>query len=183
MRKVVGGLFMSVDGVVESPDQWSFDSFDEDFGTHMVATLDSTDTMLLGRKTYEEWVDYWPTSTDEPFASHINNTRKYVVSDTLDSVGWVNASRVAGSALADTVAELKQQPGKNIGTAGSPTLVRSLLEAGLLDELELMTYPVVAGKGARLFDGSEALQRLVLVDSKRTGSGIVINTYRPHTES
>ncbi|SUD47751.1 RibD C-terminal domain [Nocardia otitidiscaviarum] len=179
MRKVVGGLFITVDGVVESPDQWSFDLFDEDFGAHMGTVLAATDTMLLGRNTYTEWVDYWPTSTDEPFAGHINSVRKYVVSDTLDEVGWTNATLLRGADLATTLAELKRQPGNTIGTAGSPTLVRRLLEADLLDELELMIYPVVAGKGARLFTDNGLLHRLDLVDTTRTGSGIVINTYRP----
>ncbi|MFI0446941.1 dihydrofolate reductase family protein [Actinomadura sp. 6N118] len=183
MRKVVGALFISLDGVVESPDQWSFDLFDEDAGAHMAESFAATDTLLLGRQTYQEWVQYWPTSTDEPAATHINNIRKYVVSDTLDSVGWTNASLVSGNELAGTLADLKRQPGGNIGTAGSVTLVRSLLEAGLLDELELSIYPVIAGKGSRLFNDSGSLQRLDMVSSKRTGSGITINTYRPRKES
>ncbi|MFG2005170.1 dihydrofolate reductase family protein [Spirillospora sp. NPDC048911] len=182
MRKVVGSLFISLDGVVESPDQWSFDLFDEDAGAHMGESFAVTDTLLLGRQTYQEWVQYWPTSTDEPAASHINNIRKYVVSDSLDSVGWTNASLVKGSELAGTLAELKGQPGKNIGTAGSVTLVRSLLEAGLLDELELMIYPVIVGKGTRLFNDGGSLQRLDMVSSKRTASGITINSYKPRTQ-
>ncbi|PPJ06406.1 dihydrofolate reductase family protein [Nocardia cyriacigeorgica] len=179
MRKVVGGLFITIDGVVESPDQWSFDLFDEDFGAHMGAVMASTDTLLLGRNTYQEWVEYWPTSTDEPFAGHMNGVRKYVVSDSLDDVGWNNASLMRGDDLAATIAELKQQAGNNIATGGSPTLVRRLLAAGLLDELELMTYPVIAGKGARLFDDGEVLRRLELTACKHTRSGIVITTYRP----
>jgi dihydrofolate reductase len=179
MRKVVSGLFISLDGVTESPDQWQFDNFDEDMMSSMGAHIAAEDTILLGRVTYQEWAPYWPNSTDEPYASHINNTPKYVVSRTLDKVEWgewENVRLVKGD-LAGEIARLKQEPGKNIGVSGSPTLARSLLEEDLLDELTLMIHPVVAGKGKRLFkDGSE-LKRLELVDSKVTRTGVVLLTY------
>lgn len=178
MRKVVSGLFISLDGVTESPDKWQFDNFDEDMMATMGSHIDAEDTILLGRVTYEEWAPYWPTSTDEPYASHINNTPKYVVSTTLDKVEWQNSTLIKGN-LAEAIAQLKQQPGKNIGVSGSSTLVRSLLQADLLDELILMIHPVVAGSGKRLFtDGSE-LKRMKLVDSKITSTGVVILTYQP----
>jgi dihydrofolate reductase len=89
MRKVNAGLFISLDGVTESPDKWQFDVFDDDMGAAMMAHLNAEDTILLGRVTYQEWVGYWPTATDEPYASHINNTPKYVFSTTLDKeVEW-----------------------------------------------------------------------------------------------
>jgi dihydrofolate reductase len=181
MRKVVSGLFISLDGVVEAPNQWQFDNFDEDMMVAMSAHIAAEDAMLLGRVTYQEWEPYWPTSTDEPYASHINNTPKIVFSTTLDKVEWGkfnNITLVKGN-LADAINKLKAQPGQTIGTAGSPTLVRSLLQADLLDELTLMVHPVVAGKGKRLFTDGLDLKRLNLVDSKVTRTGVVILTYQP----
>lgn len=180
MRKVAAGLFISLDGVVEAPDKWQFDNFDEDMATLMAAFLTTEDTVLLGRVTYQEWAPYWPTSTDEPYASHINNTPKYVASTTLKKVDWMNTTLITGS-VSDEIARLKQQPGKDIGVAGSPTLVRWLLRNDLLDELTLMIHPVVVGSGKRLFDEAGDLKRMRLVDSKTTRTGVVILTYRPAT--
>jgi dihydrofolate reductase len=178
MRKIVSGLFISLDGVTEAPNEWQFDSFDEDMGAVMGAMIDETDTILLGRVTYQEWADYWPTSTDEPFASFINNTPKYVVSTTLESVAWQNSTLIKGD-LAAELARLKAQPGKNITVTGSPTLVRSLIEQDLLDELTLTNHPVIAGKGKRLFPAEGALKRLRLVSHSMTGSGVAVVTYQP----
>jgi dihydrofolate reductase len=177
MRKVVSGLFISLDGVTEAPNEWQFDSFDQDLGTEMGAMIAETDTILLGRVTYQEWADYWPTSTDEPFATFINTTPKYVVSTTLDNVAWQNSTLLKGN-LAEEIARLKAQPGRTITVTGSPTLVRSLLQQDLLDELTLMIHPVVAGKGKRLFSTAGDLKRLQLVSHKTTGSGVAILTYQ-----
>jgi dihydrofolate reductase len=180
MRKVASGLFISLDGVVESPDQWQFDVFDADMGAAMSSWIADEDTILLGRVTYQEWAPYWPTSKDEPYASHINNTPKYVFSTTLDQVDWQNSTLVKGS-LSETIAGLKKQAGKTIGVAGSPTLVRSLISEDLLDELTLMIHPVVVGKGKRLFREGDDLRRLKLVDTKITGSGVAFLTYHRRT--
>ncbi len=176
MRKVVSGLFISIDGVVEAPNLWQFDVFDEDMGAAMSAHINSEDTILLGRVTYSEWAPYWPTATDEPYASHINNTPKIVVSTTLKQVAWKNSTLVSGN-LPGVIGELKRQPGKNIGVAGSPTLVRSLLRDDLIDELILMIHPVIAGSGKRLFADGTALKRLKLVNSAITRSGVAFLTY------
>ncbi len=181
MRKVVAGLFISLDGVTESPDQWQFDNFDEDMLAGMTSQIGAQDAVLLGRVTYQEWAPFWPTSTDEPYASFINNTPKYVVSTTLDKVEWKNSTLIKGN-LTEEIAKLKQQPGKNIGVSGSPTLVRSLLQNDLLDELMLMIHPVVVGKGKRLFKEGSDLKRLKLVDTQTTRSGVVILTYQPHRQ-
>src|SRR5688572_16036955 len=145
------------------------------------AHLDTEDAILLGRVTYEEWAPYWPTSKDEPYASHINNTPKYVVSTTLDKVEWQNSTLIKDN-LAGEITKLKQQPGKNIGVAGSPTLVRSLLQMDLIDELILMIHPVVAGSGKRLFADGSALKRLRLVDSTTTRTGVIIARYQPYSQ-
>ena len=141
--------------------------------------------MLLGRVTYQEWADYWPNSTNEPFASHINSVPKYVASKTLEAVPWGpggNATLLKGN-LADAIPALKQQSGKNIGVHGSPTLVESLLQADLLDELRLEIYPVVAGSGERLFHDGRAIKHLQLADSKITNNGVAILTYQPANNS
>jgi dihydrofolate reductase len=179
MRKVTAGLFSSIDGVVEAPNEWQ-PSFDEEMGAVLSRMLEEQDAVLLGRVTFTEWAGYWPNSTDEPFASWINSTPKYVASSTLDSVDqWSNTTLMKGS-VAEFVAELRQQDGGTIGTAGSPSLVRSLIADGLLDELTLMISPVVAGGGRkRLFPEDTAATRFELVEGQPTSSGALIATYRP----
>jgi dihydrofolate reductase len=148
MRKVTAGLFSSIDGVVEAPNEWQ-PAFDEEMGAVLSRMLDEQDAVLLGRVTFTDWAQYWPTSTDEPFASWINSTPKYVASTTLASVGqWPNSTLIKGP-VADFLTDLRQQDGGTIGTAGSPSLVRSLIDQGLLDELTLMISPVVAGGGRK----------------------------------
>ncbi|MBP6786338.1 MAG: dihydrofolate reductase family protein [Candidatus Promineofilum sp.] len=175
MRKVTAGLFISLDGVVEAPHLWQFDVFDADMTDAMIKFLAGIDTALLGRVTYNEWAGYWPTAED-PYGDFINNVPKYVASTTLERVDWQNSTLIQGD-VAATVARLKGEPGGDIAVQGSPTLVRYLLSAGLLDELTLMIHPVVAGRGKRLFTGDEGMQRLRLVDSRITGSGVAILTY------
>jgi dihydrofolate reductase len=179
VRKVTAGLFSSLDGVVEAPNEWQ-PAFDEEMGAALTRMLDEQDAVLLGRVTFSEWAEYWPTSTDEPFASWINSTPKYVASTTLDSVDrWSNSTLIKGS-VADYITDLRQQDGKSIGTAGSPSLVRSLIEQRLLDELILMISPVVAGGGRkRLFPEDASLTKFDLVEAQPTSSGALIATYRP----
>ena len=179
MRKVTSGLFISVDGVVESPEKWQFDVFDQDMIRIMGEYLATTDTVLLGRVTYQEWQPYWPNaSTDEMYANFINNAPKYVFSKTLTGVDWNNAHLVEGS-LEDKVKQLKQRTGKNIAVQGSPTLVRSLLECNLMDELTLMFHPVVVGSGKKFFTDASEVKRLKLVQTMTTGSGVIVATYHP----
>lgn len=180
MRKVSAWLFMSLDGVVEAPNEWQFDVMDDDMMADITSQTDAEDAMLLGRVTYQEWAPFWPTSTDEPYASHINNMPKYVVSTTLDKVDWGKWEKptlIKGN-LVEEITRLKKQPGKNIGVGGSPTLARSLLQEDLLDELKLMVHPVLVGNGKRFFSDGD-LKKLKLVDSKITGTGVVILTYQP----
>lgn len=179
MRKVTSGLFISLDGVVEDPHLWQFDAFDDDMTDFMVTALAAIDTVLIGRVTYEAWAPYWPTATDE-YAQFINPTPKYVASTTLKRVDWQNSTLIEGD-VAAAVARLKAQPGGNIGIQGSPTLVRYLLAAGLLDELTLAVHPVIAGRGKRLFPDDSELRRLRLLDSRTTGSGVALLTYGPRT--
>ncbi|MFF9343810.1 dihydrofolate reductase family protein [Streptomyces sp. NPDC014773] len=182
MRKVVSGLFVSLDGVVQSPNEWQF-AFDEEMGAALAGTLETADTILLGGVTFGEWAGYWPTVTsgeDAGFAKWINESPKYVVSSTLDTVeDWANSTLVKGD-LVTAVNELKAGEGKDITVAGSPTLVRSLLDLDLLDELVLLIHPVVAGEGRRkLFADDAPMKRLELVSAQPTSSGVIIATYRP----
>lgn len=182
MRKVTGGPFISLDGVVEAPNEWQFDHFDKGMEAALLRVLSETDTVLLGRNTYLQWKDYWPNAqSDMEFAQFINNAPKYVISTTLNSVEWgkFDNIKLIKNDLAGTVNALKQQPGKNIAVMGSPTLIRTMLEAGLIDELVLTIHPVIAGKGMRLFADESALQRLKLAESSVTPTGVIIATYQP----
>src|SRR5947208_7207964 len=119
MRKLHAGLVRTIVGVAEAPNEWH-PGYGDEMGAALNRMLDEKDAVLLGRVTFTEWAGYWPTSTDEPFASWINTTQKYVASTTLDSdsVGqWANSSLISGP-VAEFVADLKNQPGGTIGTAG-----------------------------------------------------------------
>jgi dihydrofolate reductase len=181
MRKVVASEFMSLDGVVESPEQWQLPYFNDEMGQEIEAAMAASDAMLLGRVTYEEWAAFFPSqsSEDMPSADYMNNTPKFVVSRTLqEPLEWNNSTLIEGD-LAEEVTKLKGQPGKDIAISGSATLVRSLLAEDLLDELRLMVHPVVVGSGKRLFEEGGEQKALELVDSKTFSTGVVYLTYRP----
>jgi dihydrofolate reductase len=172
---------VSLDGVMESPEKWHFPYFDEEMGQEIGAAMGQTDAMLMGRVNYEEWADFWPQQDPEenPAAVHMNGVRKYVVSTTLkEPLGWNNSTLIGGN-VAEEIDKLKRQPGKDIAISGSGTLVRSLLQKNLLDELRLMVHPVVVGSGRRLFEEGGDRKELELVDSKTFSTGVVYLTYRP----
>lgn len=182
-RKVVANLFYSVDGVAADPYLFQHDSFDADLGRLMTEGIARIDDNLLGRVTYEEWAGYWPTVTegeDAGFARFITDTRKHVASRTLTpaDVTWDNATLIDGDLL-DAVRRLKQTEGGDIAVQGSLSVVRQLVEAGLMDELTLIVHPAVAGTGRRLFDGAEPT-RLTLLRATTTAAGNVVATYGPH---
>jgi dihydrofolate reductase len=175
VRKVVVAPFLSLDGVAEQPREF-ITSWDEDvdaYGSRLIATQD---TVLLGRRTYDEWVGFWPTSEIEPFASFINTVPKFVATSTTLSPTWAN-STVIDTDLAAFVMELKQQPGGDIGVHGSISLTRSLLDMGLIDELRLCVAPVLQIKGHKLFDAKTARQ-LTLTGHAATPSGYLLLDYQ-----
>ena len=179
-RKIVSGLFISLDGVVEEPQTWHFPWFTDQMGAAVGAQMATADTMLLGRRTYEGFASSWGhRSSDVPFADVINGMPKLVVSNTMTSADWRNSTLLRGDDLATTLGEIKAGPGADISVPGSITLVRSLLALGLLDELRLMVHPVVVGKGLRLFDGSTGQVPLALQSSETFDSGVVYSTYTP----
>ena len=181
MRKIVAGLFISLDGVFESPEQWHFPYFNDEMGEAVGAQMAESDCMLLGRVTYDEFASYWPNQTSDGEAGEIadfmNDTPKYVVSRTLKAADWKNTTLIDGNNAVEELTSLKQQPGKDISITGSGTLVRTLLRDGLLDELRLLIHPIVVGHGKRLFDEGEHVS-LTLADSKAFSTGVLSLTYR-----
>ena len=175
MRQVVLYQLLSLDGVAEEPGNWVF-HVDEEVFAHLGQVIGRQDDVLLGRGTYDYWADYWPTSDVEPFAGFINGTPKHVVTSSPLTRPWANTSVVAGP-VPEHVAALKQRDGGDIGVHGSTTLARSLLRAGLVDELQLVVAPTIAGGGQRLFADDE-LRLLELRDVARTPSGILLLGYR-----
>jgi dihydrofolate reductase len=178
MRKLTAGLFMSVDGVVESPNLWQFDSFDEQLGREMTGFLERTDTVLIGRIGYDEWSGFWPSAGDgDPFGAWINPVQKFVASRTLTNpLSWQN-STVIDNDLEQFVSDLKQTEGGEIAVCGSITVVRQLFFAGLMDSLTLMIHPVVAGAGRHLFEPGDPVTRLDLQDLTTTSAGNTIVRY------
>lgn len=174
MRKLVSYLFISLDGVVEAPNKY----LRSDLYGDIPDMVDEQDTVLLGRKTYEEWSSFWPTSQIEPFATFINNTPKFVVSTTLQEVNW-KYSTLIGRDLHGEIAKLKRQPGKSIGVHGSVRLTQSLLLAGLLDELRLIQAPAIAGSGRHLLEHGGAPVQLDLQSAQTTQNGLQYLVYTP----
>jgi len=168
---------MTLDGVVEAPDKWSFPFWSDETGKFKSDELRATDALLLGRVTYEGFAAAWPGRKDEEgFADRFNSMPKYVASKTLKKLEWNNSHLIKGD-LAAEVSKLKQQPGRDVVIHGSPTLIRSLLPHDLIDEYRLLVYPIVLGRGKRLFD--EASQaKLKLAESETFSKGVVKLVYR-----
>jgi dihydrofolate reductase len=180
MRKIVAGEFVSLDGVMEAPDQWHFPYFDDAMGSVVDEQMQGSDTMLLGRVTYEEFASYWPGKTEEdtPGASFMNGLPKLVVSTTLNDVSaWENSTLIDKNDILGNLARLKEQPGKDISIVGSARLVQSLLEAGLLDELRLLVHPIIVGHGKRIYAEQDKPTGLKLIDSRIFDTGVLYLTY------
>jgi dihydrofolate reductase len=190
--KLIVGTFLSMDGVMQAPggpDEdrdggfdlggWLVPYADEDMGRFMVESITTTDAFLLGRKTYEIFAAHWPLVTDEndPIAASLNSKPKYVASRTLDKVEWNNSALLEGD-VAKAVAELKRQPGGDLQVQGSGELIQTLMRHDLVDEYRLLIYPVVLGKGKRLFREGNVPAALRLVDSKTTSTGVAVHTYQ-----
>ena len=182
MRKITAGLFIALDGVVEAPDQWHFPYFNDEMGAAVDATLGAADTVLFGRKTYDSFAGAWPEreeagEADAGLAKKLGDVRKIVVSNEKLAFTWRNSEQLEGD-LVEAVTALKNEPGGNIGMSGSVSVVRQLLEAGLVDELHLLVHPIAVRKGMRLFDEGETIP-LRLISSETFETGVQNLVYGP----
>ncbi len=179
MGRIVANFFISLDGVVEAPNEWHFPYFDEAMGRVVGAGMQTQTAFLMGRRLYDEWSAYWPGQGDDvPFASHINTLPKYVLTTRpLEAELW-NNSTVLGDDPVAQVQDLKQQSTGDIAMSGCATTVRWLLSQGLLDELALLVHPIVVGKGQRLFEGTGTVP-LELRESSTLPTGVLHVRYAP----
>ncbi|MEV8419938.1 dihydrofolate reductase family protein [Streptomyces niveus] len=190
MRKLMVTTFVSLDGVMQGPggsDEdrdggfehggWSVPHFGPDLIQRMTDLVQRTDALLLGRKTYDIFASTWPLAeADDPIGSKMNSVRKYVASRTLDAVSWQNSTLLTGD-VAEAVARLKQEGDGEIQVHGSGDLIQTLIAHDLVDEFHVLVFPVLVGSGKRLFGRGTVPAGLKLVDTARSGSGVVISTY------
>jgi dihydrofolate reductase len=183
MRRVCAWELVSLDGIMESPEEWAFPYSDAEMGEASASDMARSDALLLGRVTYKHLAAYWPSQPGgTPMVDFLNGVPKYVVSGTLEEpLGWNNSVLIKGN-VAEEIAKLKRQQGKDITVLGSGELVRSLLRDGLLDELRFMVHPVILGSGRRLFEERGDRKALEFVDSRTFGTGVVSLAYRPGDE-
>jgi dihydrofolate reductase len=175
-RKVVAGYFLSLDGVAETPDRF-ITAWDDETDAKGVDLIAHQDAVVLGRRTYDEWVEFWPGSDIQPFASFINAVTKYVATSTPLEREWTDAHAINGG-LVEFVQQLKTRPGGDIGIHGSMSVTRALLAAGVVDELRLVIAPTLVGSGQRLFDGLPQLRLETIRGSTASPSGHLLVDYR-----
>ncbi len=175
MRKVVLYELLSLDGVAEKPDGF-FADWDDAMEANLGEVIGTQDSVILGRRSYREWADYWPTSDNEPFATFINGVEKFVATSTPLDKPWPNAT-VVDSDLGEFVRSLKNRTGGDIGVHASISVAQALLSAGVVDELRVVIAPVVTGSGRRLLDGVPTT-RLECVRSTTSPSGYLMVQYR-----
>ncbi|MEV5395984.1 dihydrofolate reductase family protein [Streptomyces cellulosae] len=184
-RKIVASVFISLDGVVEAPDQWHFPYFNDEMGAAVGAGLSNADTMLFGRVTYDSFAGAWPEretagGEDAGFAKQLGDMRKIVFSRSPLDFRWRNSEQAQGD-VAEVAAALKREPGGDIGLSGSISIIRQLLAAGLLDELQLLVHPIAVRKGMRLFDEGDSSVPLKLLKSETFSTGVLNLVYGPDT--
>ena len=190
--RLTATTFLTLDGVMQAPGGpeedrsggfehggWSFPYADEDFGRLVTGWFAQADAFLLGRRTYEIFAAFWPLVADaaDPVASPLNALPKYVASRTLEAATWQNTTLLEGD-VAEEVAKLKEQPGRELQVHGSGDLLQTLMAHDLVDEHRLFVYPVVVGSGRRLFREGAPPRSLKLVETTTTSTGVVVATYR-----
>jgi dihydrofolate reductase len=178
MRKLIVTQFLSVDGIMENP-MWTFPYWNDEIAAFKGEETSANEPLLLGRVTYQGFATSWPQRTDEddPGASYFNGTRKYVVSTTLDKAEWNNSVLIKDNIL-EEISKLKQEDGPNIVVHGSATLVQTLMQHDLVDCYRLLVYPVLLGKGRRLFQEG-ATATLKLVEAQSFSGGVAALVYEP----
>jgi len=185
VRKIKATSFISLDGVVDGMEHWHFRYFNDEMGAAVDRVLATADTLLLGRETYDSFAGAWPKveasgeGEDAGFAKHLGDARKIVVSNQHLEFTWRNSEQLKGE-LVEAVTALKDEPGDtHIAMSGSPSIVRQLLTAGLLDELHLLVHPVAVRRGMRLFGEGESRIPLKLISSETLTTGVLDLVYAP----
>jgi dihydrofolate reductase len=179
MRKMIVYEYMTLDGIIEAPEEWQFPYLSDDVAEIIQTQILDADSILLGRVTYEIFAASWPTRTNNEFgvADKLNSMPKFVVSSTLDKVEWNNSKLITANVL-EEITKLKQQPDGITAIIGSASLIQSLIQYELIDEYHLMIHPVILGCGKRLFPEGINLA-LRLVDTNAFSSGVVLLRYQP----
>ena len=180
MRRLLLNENITADGRIEMLDEWFNPSPDAEFAEGMQEEMErqgaSSDAVLLGRQTFEDFRGYWPEHTDEPAGAYLDQVQKYVVSSTMTDPGWRNTTVLSGDPV-DEVRRLKESGGGDIMLTGSMTLAHSALAAGLVDEIRLWVYPAVQGRGKGLVAEGTVFPDLTLLESKTFRSGVVLLRY------
>jgi dihydrofolate reductase len=194
MRKLTGAVFISLDGVMQAPGGpeedttsdfrfggWSFHFWDESLEQPFGKVINADYDLLLGKRTYDIFAAYWPNNQDQPIGATFQRINKYVLTHSDERLEWENSRKLSGD-TAEAVAELKASEGRDLLIQGSSTLYVPLLAAGLIDRLVLMIFPVVLGKGKRIFDGSQMPEALKLVEHSVSDKGVIFLSYEPGGE-
>jgi dihydrofolate reductase len=179
VRKIVVYELLSLDGVAEDPDRF-FTDWDDAMDANLAAVIATQDAVILGRRSYTEWAQFWPGSRIEPFATFINGVAKYVATSTPLDREWPHATAVDGG-LVEFVRDLKQQRGGDIGVHASISVAQALLAADVVDELRLVIAPKIVGRGRRLLDGLPTTA-LTSIRSETSPTGTLIVDYRVQSE-
>ncbi|MEV6843028.1 dihydrofolate reductase family protein [Actinoplanes sp. NPDC051411] len=182
MRRIINSTYMSIDGVVQNPQNWTFDYRDEAATAFAHDQLFHCDALIMGRRTYESFISYWPTATDaDGSAERMNSMPKYVVSDSLSDPTWNNTTVVGRAEFPALGRELKDKPGQDIVQYGYGPVTAVLLREGLLDELRIWLHPITVGGQARdaLLAEVSSDARFRLADHRAFDSGMVILSYQP----
>ena len=175
VRKIVVYELSSLDGVAEGPDRF-FADWDDAMDANLAAVIGTQDTVILGRRSYDEWAQFWPSSDLQPFAAFINEVEKHVATSSPLDGDWANAA-VIERGLVEFVRDLKQQRGGDVGVHASISVAQALLAADVVDELRLVIFPAIAGNGRRLLDGLPPM-RLETIESEVSPTGSLLVAYR-----
>jgi len=191
VRRVVVQAFVSLDGVMQAPGGpeedpsggfafggWTFPHWDEAMGVAMAESFASPFALLLGRRTYDIFAAHWPFTEEEP-AALFNAVTKYVATSSQEPLAWRNSVRLDGD-VPEAVAALKREDGPDLLTQGSSVLVQSLMAVGLVDELRLLVFPVVLGRGKKLIGADARPGEWELLDSRASTTGVIMARYRPN---
>ncbi len=194
MRKLTGAVFMSLDGVMQAPGGpeedptsdfrfggWAFPFWDGSLEEPFGKVIDAEYDLLLGKRTYDIFAAYWPYNLGNPIGAKFQRINKYVATHSDEPLSWEGSQRISGD-TARVVSELKRSDGRDLLIQGSSTLYPPLLAAGLIERLVLMTFPILLGRGKRLFDGSQKPGAFKLVDHFVSNKGVFFTTYEPAGE-